>query len=165
MSVKFQVQMQDEYMYDFLLYHNYTRLSGWMNVVAGVLCFAVFLTKIIGGDVQTAVIWLMCAILFLVVNPQSLKTRAKMRVNNTPMFQKPLEYELNEEGVIVRQDEQNVKLSWEDFAKAVSTRKNVLLYTGRIMAIILPKKCMGEQYEEVIKMIGTYMPSKKVKIR
>ncbi|MBR2401775.1 MAG: YcxB family protein [Lachnospiraceae bacterium] len=165
MSVKFQVQMTDKYMYDFMLYHNYTQMSGLIGAVAGVLCLAVFLTKATGGDMQAAMLWLMCAILFLVVNPYNLKTRAKMQVKNTPMFQKPLEYELTEEGVVVRQDDQSEMITWEDFTKAVSTGKSVLLYIGRIRAIIFPKEYMGEQYEEVLKMIHTHMPPKKVKIR
>ena len=90
MSVKFQVQMTDKYMYDFLLYHNYTHTSGLMSAIAGVLCFAVFLTKISNGDTTSSVVWLMCAILFLIINPQNMKSRAKMQVKNTPMFQKPL---------------------------------------------------------------------------
>ena len=165
MSVKFQVQMTDKYMYDFMLYHNYTHASGLMSATAGVLCFAVFLTKIRNGEATTSIVWLMCAILFLIINPQSMKTRAKMQVKNTPMFQKPLEYELTEEGVVVRQDDQSEMITWEDFTKAVSTGKSVLLYIGRIRAIIFPKEYMGEQYEEVLKMIHTHMPPKKVKIR
>ena len=165
MSVKFQVQMTDKYMYDFMLYHNYTHASGLMTAFAGVLCFAVFLTKISNGDAQTSVLWLMCAILMLVINPQSMKSRAKMQVKNTPMFQKPLEYEINDDGITVRQDDQEVTNSWEEFTKAVSTGKSILLYMGRIRAIILPKECMGEQYEEVLKMIHTHIPPKFVKIR
>ena len=88
-----------------------------------------------------------------------------MQVKNTPMFQKPLEYELTEEGITVRQGEQELKNSWGDFTKAVSTGKSVLLYMGRVRAMILPKECMGEQYEEVLKIIHTHMPPKKVKIR
>ena len=34
-----------------------------------------------------------------------------------------------------------------------------------VRALIFPKECMGEQYEEVIKMIHTHMPPSKVKIR
>ena len=165
MSVKFQVQMTDKYMYDFMLYHNYTHASGLMSAIAGVLCFAVFLTKTSNGDMTSSVVWLMCAILFLIVNPQNMKSKAKMQVKNTPMFQKPLDYEIHEDGVTVRQDEQEVSNAWDDFTKAVSTSKSILLYMGRIRAIILPKECMGEQYEQVLKMIHTHMPAKKVKIR
>lgn len=165
MSVKFEVQMTDKYMYDFMLYHNYTHASGLMSAIAGVLCFAVFLTKMTNGDAASSVVWLMCAILMLIINPQNMKSRAKMQIKNSPMFQKPLEYELTENGVIVRQDEQSEMITWEDFTKAVSTGKSVLLYIGRIRAIIFPKECMGEHYEEVLKMIHTHMSPKKVKIR
>ena len=54
---------------------------------------------------------------------------------------------------------------WEEFDKAVSTQKSVILYITRVRAIIFPKECMGEQYEEVLKMIHTHMPASKVKIR
>ena len=165
MSVKFEVQMTDKYMYDFMLYHNYTHASGLMSAIAGVLCFAVFFTKMNNGDATSSIVWLMCAILFLIINPQNMKSRAKMQVKNTPMFQKPLEYELNDQGVIVRQEEQEVINSWEEFTKAVSTGKSIILYMGRIRALILPKKCIGEQYEEVLKMIHTHISPKKVKIR
>lgn len=165
MSVKFQVQMTDKYMYDFMLYHNYTHASGLMSAIAGVLCFAVFLTKISNGDVPTSAVWLMCAIVMLIMNPQNMKSKAKMQVKNTPMFQKPLEYEVHEEGITIRQDDQEVNNPWGDFTKAVSTGKCVLLYMGRIRALVLPKECMGEQYEEVLKMIHTHMPPKLVKIR
>lgn len=165
MSVKFQVQMTEKYMYDFMLYHNYTHASGLMSAMAGVLCFAVFLTKITNGDVPSSVVWLMCAIIMLIVNPQNMKAKAKMQIHNTPMFQKPLEYEIHENGITVRQDDQEVSNVWDDFTKAVSTGKSILLYMGRIRAIILPKECMGEQYEQVLKMIHTHIPANKVKIR
>ena len=48
------------------------------------------------------------AALFLVVTPVSLKGKAKTQVQRTKMFQKPLEYELSEEGVTVRQGELEV---------------------------------------------------------
>ena len=165
MSVKFQVQMTDKYMYDFMLYHNYTHVSGLMSAIAGVLCFAVFLTKTTNGDMGAGVVWLMCAILFLVINPQNMKSRAKMQVKNTPMFQKPLEYELNDEGIVVRQDEAEAVTPWDEISKAVSTSKSVILYLGRVRALIFPKECMGGQYEEVLKMIHTHMPPRKVRIR
>lgn len=164
MSVKFQVQMNEKYMYDFMKYHNYTSASGIINVVAGLLCLATFIVKIAKGDIQAS-IWLICAIVFLVVDPYSIKTRAKKQVNHTEMFQKPLEYEVTSEGVIVRQEDQEVLSTWDTFTKAVATGKSVLLYMGRVRAIILPKECIGEQYEELVKMLYQYMPIKKVRVK
>lgn len=165
MSVKINVKMTDEYMYDFMLYHNYTHMSGLMTAIAGVLCLAVFIQKLMDGDMQSSVVWLMCAILFLIISPSSMKAKAKSQVNNSEMFQKPLEYEFTEEGITVRQDESKAETKWEDVTKAVSTQKSVILYLGRVRALILPKSCMGAQYEDVLKMIHTHMPPSKVKIR
>lgn len=165
MSVKINVKMTEEYMYDFMLYHNYTHMSGLMTAIAGVLCLAVFIQKLMNGDMQSSVVWLMCAILFLIISPSSMKAKAKSQVNNSEMFQKSLEYEFTEEGITVRQDESKAETKWEDVTKAVSTQKSVILYLGRVRALILPKSCMGDQYEDVLKMIHTHMPPSKVKIR
>lgn len=165
MSVKFQVQITDKYMYDFMLYHNYTHASGLLSAMVGVVALGVGIKYILDSNIQYGSVWILCAIVLLFVNPYSMKSKAKMQVNNTPMFQKPLEYELHEEGVTVRQDEAEAVTSWEEITKAVSTSNCILLYLGRVRAMILPKKCIGEQYEEVLKMIHTHMPPKKVKIR
>lgn len=165
MPIKFEVKMTEKYMFDFMLYHNYTSMSGLMSAIAGVLCFAVFAQNALKGDIQSSLVWLMCAIIFLVFSPYTMKTRAKAQVQNTEMFQRPLEYEFIEEGIIIRQEELEAVNEWSEFTKAVSTQKSVILYLGRVRALILPKECMGEQYGEVLKMIHTHMPSAKVKIR
>lgn len=165
MSVKFNVKMTVEYMYDFMLYHNYTHMIGLMSTIAGVLCLAVFIQDIMNGNMQSSAVWLMCAILFLVVSPSSMKAKARSQVNNAEMFQKPLEYEFTEEGITVRQDEAKAETKWEEVTKAVSTQKSVILYLGRVRALILPKECMGDRYEEVLTVIHTHIPPNKVKIR
>lgn len=165
MSVKFNVKMTEEYMYDFMLYHNYTHASGLLSAMVGVVALGVAINYISNGNLQYFAIWLLCAILLLFINPHTMKTRAKAQVQNTPMFQKPLEYELNEEGITVRQDEAEAVTPWDEITKAVSTGKSVILYLGRVRALIFPKECMEGRYEEVLKMMHTHMPPKKVKIR
>ena len=165
MSVKFTVQMTEKYMYDFMLYHTYTRVSGILGAVLGVVGLVVGIQALLGGDTSSALMGFVIAVLFLVVTPRSMKARAKAQVSQTEMFQKPLEYELNETGVIVRQEEQEAVNEWSQIAKAVSTQKCVILYLTRIRALVLPKECMGEQYEAALQMIHTHMPASKVKIR
>ena len=38
MSVKFEVKMTDKIMYDFLLYHTYTHMSGLLGAMIGSAC-------------------------------------------------------------------------------------------------------------------------------
>lgn len=165
MSVKFEVKMTDKIMYDFLLYHTYTHMSGLLGAMVGVLALGMGMNYLLAGDSMAAMPAFILAALFLVVTPVSLKGKAKTQVQRAKMFQKPLQYELTEEGVTVRQDDLEVTNKWGDFSKAVSTNRAVILYVTRMRALIFPKESMGEQYESTVKMISTHMPPKNVKIR
>ena len=165
MSVKFTVKMTEKYMYDFFLYNAYTSISGLLGPILGVVALMMAINSYLDAGVTAAMPGLLVAILFLVISPIQLKSRAKMQAQQSEMFKKPLEYEFNETGVVVRQDDLEAVNEWGDFAKAVSTQKSVILYLNRVRALIFPKECMGEQYEEVMKMIHTHMPPSKVKIR
>lgn len=165
MAVKFEVKMTDKIMYDFLLYHTYTHMSGLLGAIIGVLALGMGIHYLLAGDTMAAMPAFIFAVLFLIVTPVSLKGKAKTQVQRTKMFQKPLQYELTEEGVTVRQDDLEVTNKWGDFSKAVSTNHAVILYVTRMRALIFPRESMGEQYEPAVKMISTHMPPKNVKIR
>lgn len=165
MSVKFEVQMTEKYMYDFMLYHTYTHASGLLGAIVGVIALGLTISTMMRSDLSAATPTFLIAVLFLVVTPMSTKNRAKMQVQQSDMFKKPLEYELTEEGIIVRQDDAEALNEWGEFMKAVSTQKSIILYVTRVRAIIFPKECMADRYEEVLKMIHTHMPPGKVKIR
>ena len=107
-----------------------------------------------------------CNVLFVCRNfsdrkPLHLKARAAEQVMRSPMFQKPISYELNEEGIRISQDEQSVLNEWGDFRKAVSTGQSVIIYVTKVRALIFPRESLGEQYAAAVQMISTHMPAKK----
>ena len=116
MSVKFEVKMTDKIMYDFLLYHTYTHMSGLLGAMIGVLALGMGINYMLSGDSMAAM----------------------------PAF---------------------ILAALEDFSKAVSTNRAVILYVTRMRALIFPRESMEEQYEAAVKMISTHMPPKNVKIR
>ena len=165
MSVKFNVKMTEEYMSDFMLYHNYTHLSGILGAAIGVAAIGFAVFNFINGDAQKAGLALIMALFFLVVTPRTMKQRAKLQVQNSKMFQQPLEYEFNEEGIVVKQGEVEAATAWGECSKVVSTKKSVIVYITRVRALIFPKASMGEQYAEAVQMIRSHMPAAKVKIK
>ena len=54
---------------------------------------------------------------------------------------------------------------WENMVKAVSTSRSIIVYTSKVNATILPKRVMGDKKTDVIEIISTHMPPKKVRIR
>ncbi len=165
MNPKFEVQMSVKYMNDFMLYHNYSRMSGLFGAFLGAIGLFLGINSALGGDVQKAAVGFLVAVLFFVITPISIKNTAKRQIATTPAFKNPLEYEFTEEGVMVRQGEAEALTKWEEFEKAVSSNRSIILYITRVRALIFPKECMGEQYENVVRVISTHMPPKKVRIR
>lgn len=165
MSVKINVDMKEEYMVEFLLHHTYTHYSGIVGLILGVGATAMGVSTVMKGEFQAAWPMFLIAVLFLIVTPSTTVKKAKQQVRNSEMFKNTLEYEFTEEGVTVRQGKANAVNGWDEFIKAIETRKSVILYVSRLRAIIFPKACMGDQYADVVKMIRTYMPAAKVKIR
>lgn len=165
MSVKFDVKMTSKAMYDFMLYTSMTSLSGIFGIIAGGFFLVMGIKQALLGEIATAATYFMFATIFLVVNPINVRIRAGEQVKRTPMFQKPITYELNEYGVIASQDGQTAESSWEDFRKVISTNKSIIMFITKKRAIIFPKEFLGEQYSAVVKVISTHVPANKVKIR
>ena len=158
MNIKFEVKMTKKAMFDFMLYTSYTSLSGIIGVIFGGV-------TLVFGSYSTAATFFLFAAIFLIGNPLHLKARAAEQVMRSPMFQKPISYELNEEGIRISQDEQSVLNEWGDFRKAVSTGQSVIIYVTKVRALIFPRESLGEQYAAAVQMISTHMPAKKVNIR
>lgn len=164
MSVKMDVQMTPRAMYDFLLYHTYSHLSGLIGAIFGVVVLGLGIRAMAQGDYTAGMMFSFAAV-FLVMTPLTLKSKAKAQVKTTPMFQKPITYELTEEGITISQEDQQTEVKWEEFQKAVSTNRTLILYITRVRALVFPKEALGEQYTAAVQMISTHMAPAKVKIR
>ncbi len=66
--------------------------------------------------------------MFVFVNPIMLYTKARKQVKKTPSFQKPIGYELNDEGIVVRQDDQEMVMPWDGVAKVKTTSMSIIVY-------------------------------------
>ena len=152
-------------MYDFMLYTSYNSLGGIAGVIFGGVTLVLGIRQCMFGEYSTAVTFFLFAAVFLIGNPLQLKARSAEQVLKSPMFQKPITYELTETGVKISQGDQSTVNEWKDFQKAVSTNQSIILYVTKVRALIFPKEALGEQYGAAVKMISTHMPPKKVKIR
>lgn len=156
--MEFDVKVTTGVIYDYLLYHTYTSLSGMLGTLVGVFLIMAFVST-------KYVIYLIAGVALIAYLPGALLLRAMQQVQNTPAFRQPLHYKMTDEGVSVSQGGSEEQQSWGSCVKAVSTGRSIILYTSRATASIFPKKDLGDKKEALIQMISTHMPPKKVKIR
>ena len=165
MEVKFEVKMTQKVMYNFLMNHTYRSMTGISGVLFGVAALAIL--GVTYGNVPTwqSGAYLLFGVWFLLYLPVSLYTRAAKQVKLNPAFKKPITYIINEEGVTTMQEDKKAVIAWEDMMKVTETKLSLLAYTGKRYSFVLPKECMGGQYEDVVKMIREHMEPPPVKTK
>jgi len=164
MSVKFESQMTQKSMYDFLLYHTYTHVMGIIAVVFGLINVTIGIHELVinNGNGTTFIVF---GLLFLFGMPVMLWFSAGTNVRRISMFQNPVNYELNAEGITVSQGEKSQLSPWSSIIRVMSTRQGIFLYQGKNRAIVLQRGELGEQEMAVIEIISTHVDPLKVKIR
>lgn len=158
MELELDIKVTPKAMYDYLLHHTYTSMSGLLGTIVGVFLIMAFLST-------KYVIYLIAGLAIILYLPFNLWIKANTQVQNTPAFKEKLHYSFTDEGIEVSQGESKESQKWEDCYKAVSTNSSIIIYTSKTTASIFPKSDLGEKRYELIKMISTHMDPKKVKIK
>lgn len=156
-DMHFEILMNDKILYDYLVYHNYSKFSGILSVCFGVLGLLFFAKTM-------EPVYLALAILLILYLPINLKYRSKVQMMNS-VFKKPLVYDIGEKGITVSQDDVVTCAEWDKCTKAVSTRQSIVVYTGKRNACIFPRKQLGENLPGLLALLGKYMDPKKMKVR
>lgn len=158
--IKMTVHMTKEALYDFLLYHAYSKFSGFlMNILGfaviflGVFEFATGRTSGAG-----AALYLAAAAGFIAYTPLLLKKRAKKQVETNPEYKSPAEYTFSEEEGITAQWEGGSRhVDWSEVQRAVVAPKTIGVYYGKDQALILPKQDFGDQFLPIYQMIVRHL--------
>lgn len=156
--LEFDVKITDKELYDYMMAHNYNSGAGILGSCVGAL---LVVTAFMNGHM----LYLICGAVLLLYLPINLRIKSKQQALNNPIFKETLHYTLDEDGITISQGDQSQSQKWEDMYKAVSTSKSIIVYTSRVNATIFPRKQLGEDVVNVIRMISSHMPPKKVKIR
>lgn len=158
MELELDIRVTPKAMYDYLLHHTYTSMSGLLGTIVGVFLIMAFLST-------KYPIYLIAGVVIILYLPYTLWIKANQQVHNTPAFKEPLHYKMTDEGIEVSQGESKENQKWEDCYKAISTNQSIIIYTSKVTASIFPKSDLGEKRVALIEMISTHMDPKKVKIK
>ncbi len=158
MELEFDIKITPNDLFDYMMYHTYTGMSGIIGTVCGFFMILVYLKGY-------QILYLIGGLVILFYLPVSLFMRSRKQYLETPAFKEPLHYLMNDEGITVSQGDSSESQSWDDMVKAVSTPGSIVIYTSRVKASIFPKKQLSDQRSALIKMISTHMDPRKVKIR
>lgn len=95
----------------------------------------------------------------------TLWLRSKSALAASEVLRGTLHYLVDENGFTVSQGEESANLPWDQIYKMVATKSNVLVYSTRINAYIIPREQLGEQYKDLAKIANEKLPKHRVKMQ
>lgn len=153
MEARFSVSMTVKDMYRFLLRHAYLSRSGIISLLISLGALVMFIVRFDSLDPFYRMCLLFAAALFTIIFPIQLSFQATKAVKLNPVFQRPLEYIINDEGITVCQGEETVLLPWSGVFRTVETKTQIVIYSSVKNAFIFPKDQLKEQADIVKKLI------------
>lgn len=101
-------------------------------------------------------------LLFTVIQPVMLYTKASSQVKKNDSVNKPLKYTFTDKDFSISVDEDSVTQSYEDIIKVISTKLSVIIYINKYRAFILPKSAIGENMEQLKALLEKNAKNAKV---
>ncbi len=165
MSTTFSVKLSQKDLYRFKVYHAYTGSQGLLTILIGVIVLTI--ASFTMGTVQPfyTVMYYLFAVVFWIYTPIALWLQTKSQYKKMASLRETLTYTVDDTGIHVAVGEQKVDLAWSGIYKLVSTKQDVLIYSGRVNAYVIPKEQIGDSYEPLKQLAQAHLESFRVKLK
>lgn len=165
MTTEFDVTITSKDMYRFNMYHAYHGFQGIFATVIGILVLIVAGATL--GKIETmyTVLYFVFGLIFLIYVPVSLYMRSKQQILSSEVLRQSLHYKVDEEGVHVSQNDQTADLLWNQIYKVVSTKSNLLIYSSRVNAYVIPRNAISKEYETVAQLAAKHLEKYRLKLK
>ena len=136
-------------MYRFNLYHTYTSLNGIITFVLAACVCAFAYIKRDSLDTMYMILYIGLALVLVFYTPITLYFKTKRAVLGSEVLSSELTYTLDETGISVKSPVSNEdsKLEYSQIYAIRQSKHNVLVYSTRVNAFVLPLEAIGDKYE------------------
>lgn len=165
MPIEFDITLDVKDMYRFNLYQTYSGFQGILSIVTAIAVWV--LAAVTRGEVEPmyTALYACFGVVFLLYLPGTLYLRSKAALAKSGVLSRPLHYRVDKDGFTVSQAEESANLPWKQIYKMVATKNNVLVYSSRINAYVIPRKQLGAQYEPLARIANDRLEKFRVKMK
>lgn len=166
MKIELDVKLEAKDLFKFNMQQAYKGMQGALSIILPVLVFAYAVNTFGEVSIGSTLVYVGLGIMFLVYVPVSLWLRVKKVINDpNNALSKTLHYEFEEDLIRVSVEEENVEFKWENIFMMKTTGSQVLVYTNRINAYILPIEQVGEKYSQLSKLAHSKLEKYRIKMK
>lgn len=164
MEVKAKVQLTTKEMYEFLMRHTYSSMSGFIGLIlsiGGFIGFFYMLRMPNASPVYLGAL-LVTGLLFTVVQPLMVLKNAKKQAK---LYEEDaLEYVISKKGIDVKQGDKTGFSKWDDVTKITSSKNIIIMYTTRVHAYVIPRAALGDQTDVLKTIVRECSTAKYIKL-
>lgn len=164
-EIKINVNMKVKNMYEFQMRHAYISFMGIASLAFSILAFLYLCLNFASMQTSQKVLLIIASLMFTVINPIWIFVNASKQVKLAPTFKDELIYELNENGIKVVQNDQELPIEWEDVQKIVETKNNIIIYLSRIRAFVIPQSDIKDKKDEVMELLKNSVDAKVCRLK
>lgn len=164
MSAEFEVTITDKDMFRFNIYHAYHGFQGILATLVGIWVLVMAVITFSRVNPFYTILYVVLGIVFLVYVPGNLYLRSRKQISSSEVLKNALRYRIDDAGVHVSQGEQTADLEWKMIYKMVSTKDQLLIYSSRVNAYIIPKEAIEEQYETILRLAISHLENYRLKM-
>lgn len=165
MNVTFDVKLTPKDLFTFNMRQSYRGMQGVLSIVLPLLLFVQAGLNYKNVSIGTTLLYVGLGTLFLVYVPISLWGRANKALKTNSALANTLHFTFAEDAICVTQGNEKAEFKWENIYKMISTKSQVLIYTNRINAYVIPKTQITEQYTELAKLANVKLEKHRVQMK
>lgn len=165
MPIEFDITLTSKDMYRFNMYQVYSGFHGWFSIIVSVVIFVVAGLTFGSLELSYTILYVVFGIVFLFYMPISLLLRSKHSLAASEVLSKPLHYAVGDEAITVSQGDASAELPWGQIYKMIATKSNVLVYSNRTNAYVIPREQLGEKYDALANLAQTKLEKYRFKMK
>ena len=149
LSAEIRVTMTREALFDFYLYHAYSKLSGFLTNILGLAVFFLGVFSYASGKISAwgCAVFVLASACFLGYTPVLLKRKAGRELKEGEAYRTPMQITFSDgSGITVRRGEKTTFYDWEQVRRASVTPKTIAVYVSDEEALVIPKQDFGEKF-------------------
>lgn len=159
-ELRFHIRMTVNDLWRFSMYHANKSYMGVFNLLFTVT--PIYLLFFQGENLLLPQRFLLvvCACMFSVIQPSLLFLKAR-RQSMSRAVREPLTITFREEGLLVEQAEEQLELEWERVSQVKKIPGELIIYTDRIHAYLLPDRVVADRKKELTDYLKGHLPEER----
>lgn len=152
-ELNFDAKLSAGELYAFSMRHTYRSMSGIFGLIISFASLIICAVRFEYLDRTAVMALIIIGLIFTVVQPVMLWSKAKAQVRKNKSINDTLHYTINDDGITVSQGEQEAKVKWYEIRKTVVVKDAIYVYMSPVRAFIFTKKQCGESFSELVRNI------------